>query len=286
MRSSARQSGPHHPLGSCDSLAAGRETLVLRLATAIIGVPILFAMVWLGELWTLALAIAVVTLGLAEFYSLVSIKSLWARLLGIALGVALVTGAGFQAQIWAPPILFIGLMLVFVSYRFLPAQRRSWPLFAGGPFYLGAALAYAVLLRGIEDGALWLSLALAATFVVDTSAYFAGKAFGKHRMAPGISPGKTWEGAAAGLLGGILAFLVIASLLSLGLAAWKAALLGIAVGLGAQAGDLLESALKRANSAKQSGRLVPGHGGVLDRLDSIVLNLALVYYGATWVATW
>ncbi len=266
--------------------SARGETLALRLATAIIGVPILFALVWLGELWTLALAIAAVALGLAEFYSLVSIKSLWVRLLGIALGVVLVTGAGFQAQIWAPPVLLSGLLLVFASYRFLPAQHRFWLLATGGSFYLGAALAYGVLLRRIEDGALWLSLALAAAFVVDTSAYFAGKVLGRHRMAPGISPGKTWEGAAAGLLGGVLALLVLTSLLSLSLAAWKAALLGIAVGLAAQAGDLLESALKRANNAKQSGRLMPGHGGILDRLDSVVLNLALVYYGATWVATW
>ena len=258
----------------------------MRLATAIIGVPILFALVWLGELWTLAIAIAAVALGLAEFYSLVSIKSLWARLLGIALGVALVAGSSFQAHIWAPPILFSGLVLLFVSYKFLPVQHRFWPLIAGGPFYLGAALAYGVLLRGIDEGALWLSLALAATFMVDTSAYFVGKVLGKHRMAPSISPGKTWEGAVAGLLGSILAFIALASLLSLSLATWKAVLLGIAVGFGAQAGDLLESALKRANSAKQSGRLVPGHGGILDRLDSIVLNLALVYYGATWVATW
>ena len=276
-------SSPPEP---CDRPTAGKDTLVLRLATAIIGLPILFALVWLGELWTLALAIAAVALGLAEFYSLVSIKPLWARLLGIAIGIALVAGTGFQAQIWAPPILFIGLALLFVSYRFLPAHRRFWPMVAGGPFYLGAALAYGVLLRGIEDGALWLSLAIAATFAVDTSAYFVGKALGKHRMAPGISPGKTWEGAGAGLFGGILAFIVLASLLSLSLAVWKAALLGIAVGLGAQVGDLLESALKRANSAKQSGRLLPGHGGFLDRLDSVVLNLALVYYGATWVVTW
>ena len=266
--------------------SARGETLALRLATAIIGVPILFALVWLGELWTLVIAIAAVALGLAEFYSLVSIKSLWVRMLGIALGVALVTGAGFQAQIWAPPVLLSGLLLVFVSHRFLPAQRRFWLLVTGGSFYLGAALAYGVLLRGIEDGAIWLSLALAAAFAVDSSAYFAGKAFGRHRMAPRISPGKTWEGAAAGLLGGILALLVLTSLFSLSLAAWKAALLGIAVALAAQAGDLLESALKRANNAKQSGRLMPGHGGVLDRLDSVVLNLALVYYGATWVTTW
>ncbi len=225
-------------------------------------------------------------MGVAEFYGLVGVKSLWARLLGIGLGVALVAGAGFQAHIWAPPILFGGLALLFVSYRFLPVHRRLWALLVGGPFYLGAALAYGVLLRGIEDGALWLSLALAAAFVVDTSAYFAGKAFGKRRMAPGISPGKTWEGAAAGLLGGVVAFLVLAPLLSLPLTAWKAALLGMAVGVAAQAGDLLESALKRANNAKQSGTLMPGHGGILDRLDSVVLNLALVYYGATWVATW
>lgn len=283
MASSASPSGSSEP---CHRPTAGKDTLVLRLVTAIIGVPILFGLVWLGELWTLALAIAAVALGLAEFYGLVSIKPLWARLLGIGLGVALVAGAGFQAQIWAPLILLSGLALVFVSYRFLPAHRRLWPLVAGGPFYLGAALAYAVLLRGNEDGALWLSLALAATFTVDTSAYFVGKAFGKHRMAPSISPGKTWEGAVAGLLGGILGFIVLSPLFSLSLAIWKAALMGMAVGLGAQAGDLLESALKRATSAKQSGRLVPGHGGILDRLDSVVLNLALVYYGATWVATW
>ena len=256
------------------------------MATAVIGVPILFALIWLGELWTLALAIAAVALGLAEFYRLVGIESLWARLPGIALGIALMVGAGFHGQWWAPPVLLSGLLLVFASYRFLPSHRRFWPLLAGGPFYLGAALAYGVLLRGLEDGALWLSLALAAAFAVDTSAYFAGKAFGRHRMAPAISPGKTWEGATAGLLGGVIAFLVLASLLSLSLAAWKAALLGIVVGFAAQAGDLLESALKRANNAKQSGGLMPGHGGILDRLDSVVLVLALVYYGATWVATW
>ena len=253
MTSSASPSGSHCPPEPCHRPTAGKDTLVLRLVTAIIGVPILFGLVWLGELWTLALAIAAVALGLAEFYSLVNIKRLWERLLGIALGVALVAGSGFQAQIWAPPILLSGLVFVFVSYRFLPAHRRFWLLVAGGPFYLGAALAFAVLLRGIEDGAIWLSLALGATFIVDTSAYFAGKAFGKHRMAPGISPGKTWEGAVAGLLGGILGFIVLTSLLSLSLAVWKAALLGIAVGLGAQAGDLLESALKRATSGQTIG---------------------------------
>ena len=286
MTSSAGQSGSHHPPEPRHSPAAGRDAPAARVATAIISVPILFAMVWLGELWILALAIAAVALGLSEFYRLVGIKSLWARLPGIALGVALVTGAGFQGQLWATPLLLGGLLLVFASYRFLPSHRRFWPLLAGGPFYLGAALAYGVLLRGLEDGAIWLSLALAAAFTVDTSAYFAGKAFGRHRMAPAISPGKTWEGSAAGLLGGVIAFLVLASLLSLSLAVWKAALLGLAVGFAAQAGDLLESALKRANNAKQSGRLMPGHGGVLDRLDSVVLVLALVYYGATWVATW
>lgn len=286
MTSSASPSGSPEPCEPCHRPAAGRETLVLRLATAIIGVPILFALVWLGEIWSLALAIVVVFLGLRELYDLVGIKSLWERLLGIVLGVSLVAGAGLQAQIWAPLILFSGLVLVFVSYRFLPAHHRLWPLIVGGSFYLGAALAYGVLLRGIDDGVLWLSLALAATFMVDTFAYFVGKALGKHRLAPSISPGKTWEGGVAGLFGGILAFIVLASLLSLSLSVWKAALLGIAVGLGAQVGDLLESALKRANSAKQSGRLLPGHGGILDRLDSVVLNLALVYYGATWVATW
>ena len=102
-------------------------------------------------------------------------------------------------------------------------------------------------------------------------------------MAPRISPGKTWEGAAVGLLAGVAVALLLDALFGLPLALWEAAILGTGASLAAQGGDLVESALKRYVGAKDTGRLIPGHGGVLDRLDSVVLSLVLVYYGAQWV---
>jgi phosphatidate cytidylyltransferase len=126
-------------------------------------------------------------------------------------------------------------------------------------------------------------LALFTVFGTDTAAFFVGKAFGRHRMAPRISPGKTWEGAAAGLLAGVAVALLLDALFGLPLALWAAALVGAGVGMVAHGGDLVESALKRYVGAKDTGRLIPGHGGILDRLDSVVLSLVLVYYGARWV---
>ena len=146
-------------------------------------------------------------------------------------------------------------------------------------------MAYAILLRELDSGASWVMLAILSTFSVDTSAYFTGRAIGRHSMAPRISPGKTWEGAAAGMVGGVVAAFSLMKLFSLPLEPKEAAMLGMGIGVVSQGGDLLESALKRAAKAKEAGTLIPGHGGLLDRLDSIVFTLVLVYHGATWGAT-
>ena len=106
---------------------------------------------------------------------------------------------------------------------------------------------------------------------------------GKRPLAPSISPGKTWEGGIAGLAGGAGATAALDAVLSLPMQTWEAALAGLAFGVVAQAGDLVESALKRAASVKEAGWLIPGHGGILDRMDSVVFVLPPLYYLAIWV---
>ena len=132
-----------------------------------------------------------------------------------------------------------------------------------------------------------MRLALFTTFGSDTAAFFIGKAWGKHRLAPNISPGKTWEGVIAGLLGAIIVSLLftIPTPLHLNLRYWQAIILGLLVSIFGQAGDLVESLLKRNMGVKDSGKLLPGHGGFLDRMDSIVFASVVVYYFVIFTAS-
>lgn len=260
------------------------DALVLRLATAAVGIPLLLLLVWAGGLWITALVVTLVLLGVQELYGLGGVDRQWEqRLLGLTFAAFLVL-AGRELGVWAALLVAAGLLVLLVSHRWTPASARSWLLTLGGPLYLGGALSHALLLRELEQGVAWLLLAILTTFSVDTGAYFIGRTLGRHRMAPRISPGKTWEGAVGGLAGGIGAATVLVWSFGLPLELALAPLLGLGVALVAQAGDLFESAIKRAAGAKEAGHLLPGHGGILDRLDSVVLTLVLVYHVAKWGA--
>ena len=123
------------------------------------------------------------------------------------------------------------------------------------------------------------------TFASDTAAYFVGKGLGRHKLAPLISPGKTWEGTIGGLVGAVLFSLLftLSTPFSLPIEWGEALLLGLLVSVFGQIGDLLESLFKRYVGVKDSGKLIPGHGGFLDRMDSIVFAGAVVYYYLIWV---
>ena len=129
----------------------------------------------------------------------------------------------------------------------------------------------------------WVLWALFTIFASDTGAFCAGKAWGKHLLAPAISPGKTWEGAIGGLAVAIVISLLLSFLFSLPFVYWQAMLIGGIISLFAQFGDLVESLLKRNMDVKDSGKLMPGHGGILDRADSIIFTGVAVYYYATWI---
>lgn len=152
-----------------------------------------------------------------------------------------------------------------------------------GPFYVGLLLSYALRLRYLpDDGLLWTVLLLLGTWGTDTGAYFAGRYFGKHHFFPRISPKKTWEGVAGGVILSIVAALLVIPFL--GLPLWHALPLGILMAAAAVMGDLVESLIKRASSVKDSGTLFPGHGGVLDRIDSLIFVATALYFYATWFA--
>ncbi len=186
------------------------------------------------------------------------------------------------------PLLLTSAIMLSLIWLLLRQQKQeafaSWAWTMAGILYIGWLLSYFVALREMVDGRNWVFLALFATFGSDTAAFFIGRTWGKHRLAPNISPSKTWEGAIGGLLGAVIISLLftIPSPLSLNLHYWQAILLGLTISVFSQLGDLIESLLKRNMGVKDSGRLLPGHGGFLDRLDSVVFAGIVVYYYVVW----
>ena len=260
------------------------DSLARRLITAVVGIPVVAAGVALGGPALLFLTSVAAFLGIWELRRL----ALW---YGRILWPASVIGSGVillaAATNDASPIL-IGLVVIGGGFAgaALFAYRtgtwdgaRSWTVTVAAAIYPGALLASGVALRMQPQGLEWLSYAIIVTFASDTGAYGFGKLLGRHRLAPSISPGKTWEGA--------IGALAVTAVVSAGLATfWEldslpilnALALGVGLSIAGQLGDLGQSWLKRRADVKESGGLLPGHGGILDRLDSMVLILPIVYY--------
>jgi phosphatidate cytidylyltransferase len=255
--------------------------LALRLVSAAVGLPVVLGAVWLGGPVLAVLAAlaalaggseALVLLARAGWRPLIVTGALWAAVLA---GIGVWNGTGVLLALGA------GILVTAGTAAFVRRSAEAigdGALTALGACYAGLPLAAAVLLRGGPEGLAWVLTGLLITFATDTGAYAVGRAVGTHKMAPAISPGKTWEGAAGGLAAAIAAAVGIVALADGIPNAWAWAVgLGLAVGVGAQAGDLAESWLKRMARVKDSGALIPGHGGMLDRLDSLIVALPLVY---------
>jgi phosphatidate cytidylyltransferase len=147
-----------------------------------------------------------------------------------------------------------------------------------GIIYIAVPLSYVILLRDLEQGRWWLLFILFVIWANDTFAYFTGKTIGRHKMSPFVSPNKTIEGAIGGLAGAVLAGLVMNKYLAMGMTMTEAAALSVILGVMGIIGDLAESLLKRSAGVKDSGSVIPGHGGVLDRIDSLLFPVPFVYY--------
>ena len=258
-----------------------------RLATAFVGIPLLAAVVWAGGIVFGLVAACAAAVGAVEVCRMAGFRSVALPTIASA---ALSAGIVILA-LYAPPVYALaagaGVAATAAILLLCPAplrvrSARGIGVALGAAAYPGALLAYAPLIRESGQGLQWVSFALIVTFSTDTAAFFVGRAIGKRPLAPTVSPNKTWEGAMGGSLAALLSALLSAAVLSIE-APWPAvAALGILLGVVGQAGDLFESKLKRLSGVKESGGLLPGHGGILDRLDSIVFNLVVVYYFLLW----
>ena len=259
-----------------------------RVITGLCGIPLLIAIVWFGEPWFTILVAIWGLLAVFEFYKMVAAsKAPPLTYFGLIWTLLFILSPHFDYDTLTPLLLTSAVILPLTWLLVRPQKEGAfagWAWTIAGLLYIGWLLSYLVALRGQPDGTNWVFLALFATFGSDTSAFFVGRALGKHYLAPSISPGKTWEGAIAGVLGAIIVSLlfILPTPLSLHLNWGQAILLGLLVSVFGQLGDLVESLLKRNMGVKESGKLIPGHGGFLDRIDSVVFAGVVVYYYMIW----
>ena len=277
----------------------GPRGMTARIATAAVGLPLVLLAVWLGSpllLVLVALAAAVSAVELCNIGRARGARpSVW---LAVVLAGGFV-GAAELASADTPIVRVISPIVVVAAVALLASPFPEWnrvgmgrvlrglgprldgaAVTTGAALYAGGLLAHSLLLRDLDHGREWLLLLLAATFAADSAAFLFGKVLGSRPLAPAISPNKTWEGAVGGVLGALVATIAAFYVLDIPGAGWEPYVLGTVLGVAGQAGDFLISRLKRLGGVDDSGWIVPGHGGILDRLDSIVPNLVVVYHFA------
>jgi phosphatidate cytidylyltransferase len=251
-----------------------------RILVSVLGVPLVLWLVYLGGWSMFALAAVAAVAGLHELYWMG--RTLRPVVLAGYLGaLATLLGAALGGPEWALGGLFSTLALAFI-FKGVSATRQSTTVSVSltvlGAAWIGLGLAHAVLLRDIsEHGVLAAFTVLLAVWAGDAAAYGIGLLFGRHKLAPTVSPGKTWEGLAAGTAATIAVTFVAlykAGFLSIP----ESLVLGVAIAIAGPLGDLFESAIKRDMDVKDSGRLLGGHGGMLDRLDALLFSWVAAYY--------
>lgn len=248
--------------------------------------PLLIAFILKAPAWGFFCMVAgIAGWALCEYYAMVLPGRRYVeRWLAIITGVSLMIPLVFeQYEVFAGLITFIVFIfacLFLLHHGTMERAAGDLALMVFGFFYLSIPLAHMVMLRYLEHGTRWILLVLFMVMVNDTSAYFTGTFLGRHKLYPSVSPKKSVEGAVGGLAGSLCA----AAVAHWTFVPWTALshilLLGLVAGVVAELGDLFESLLKRSFGIKDSGALIPGHGGILDRLDSLIFVFPLTYYFA------
>jgi phosphatidate cytidylyltransferase len=267
--------------------------LRLRFLSAIVGVPILIALAIVGGgLYVAAVVVGGIIASLEVFTMLRAAGFRPVVLLGLALTVGLILAALATDARILPAILVLAMVagLLHMMARADPSGGIvDWALSLAPAIYVGGTMHYLISLRALPGGMFWILAVLGCTWTCDIAAFFVGRRWGNRRLAPRISPGKSVEGAIGGLAGAVGAGILLGPLLGATFPATglgtlvpvsflRLAGLGLVIGVCAIFGDLMESFIKRQCGAKDSGALIPGHGGVLDRIDSVLLAVVGAYF--------
>ncbi|MBW7886181.1 MAG: phosphatidate cytidylyltransferase [Caldilineaceae bacterium] len=274
-----------------------------RIIAALVAIPIVVIPIYLGGFWGLALGVAVTIVGSLEMFFMLDAGGYRpARIIGVPWAVLLflsgwnaqqvqrssisITGILTEPTAWliehvsfpTASVLIAGL-LVTLTYSLFVNDRpvHTWLSTSMGAIYLGVTLGQIVALRFLDHGFWYVLFGFLVTWANDTTAFFVGISVGNHKIWPRLSPKKSWEGTLAGWLGAAAAGAFLATVLPVRNGPIFGAVIGLATGVLALLGDLSISMIKRQVGVKDSGNIFPGHGGMLDRLDSLLFTLPFVY---------
>ena len=262
-----------------------RNNLLIRLGTALVAIPIVVGIFFINEKFVY-LFLFFIGLGAAKELSQMSLckkfqcylRYVFVPIFLPILVVILWINVSNSLEIVMALLTVITVLIISIIFlpgeKFLPKSKK--PIYIYSNFF-GISVAFIPLLMQLPDGIICLLFLLAVVWTSDSGAYFVGNFFGKKKLAPRISPSKTFEGAIGALFFGFGMSLMFYKIFPLPLSLTQVIVLGIFIPIGAIFGDLFESMLKRKSNVKDSGRLFPGHGGVLDRIDSLIPNFPLVY---------
>ena len=255
-----------------------------RVIVAVLMLPLVASLVMVDARASAALFSAAAAVGCWEYYRLTLGGVSLAAQVGIGYAAVVPLVPAFVASGAAGAVLFSLLAAASISAWLLnlfAGERSSAPERIGhmmaGLLFSSAGLAALSALRSGSDGVAWTAIVLCAVWSNDTVAFFVGRAIGRHKLWPAVSPGKTWEGCVAGLIASVLVLLLIRPMLPRYLGASACVGLGLLAGILGPLGDLSKSMLKRAYGVKDTGRLLPGHGGMLDRIDGVLFVAPTVW---------
>jgi len=266
------------------------SNLTIRIATAIVAVPLLLALLYLAPAWAwLAFLLLVAIVTVNELFAMTHGEDKVVRVVGVGMLWAVMV----SVYLWPSDprwLLSSALMLPFAAvglglWRLGPIPKSALHVATAcfGPLWLGAGLGSIALLRTYPNGASLVVLSLVLAWSSDTGGYAAGRLFGKHKLYEAVSPKKTIEGAVGGVAGAIVGALIMRAVTLHDLPMMHAVFLGLFGSIGGVLGDLGESLLKRSTGVKDSGGIVPGHGGMLDRIDAVVITGPLTLLYLVWM---
>jgi phosphatidate cytidylyltransferase len=258
------------------------SNLISRVVVGIVGLPVVLGIVWLGGWWLFGLVAFAALVAVHEFVTMARPLRPLAPAAYVGTILALV-GARHGGVVWMLGGFLVTFVLAFVLNAFATTRAPSTVAIGAtvlGSAWIGFGLGHILLLREMHaKPQLVVFTVLLTVWAADTFAYFGGRLLGRHKLAPTLSPGKTWEGLVIGSLAGIfVAFVALYADRAHYLVMWQAVILGLVVVLAAASGDLFESMLKRDMQVKDTGRLLGGHGGILDRIDALLFAAPAAFY--------